>query len=441
MDNKMFLLFIFSAVLVSVEAEPVQDKQALLDFLNSMNHSPHLNWDENSSVCQTWRGVTCNTDESRVIAIRLPGAGLSGLIPPNTLTRLSALETVSLRSNGITGFFPDGFSELKNLTSLYLQSNKFFGPLPLDFSVWNNLTVVNLSNNSFNGSIPYSISNLTQLTSLVLANNSLSGVIPDIYIPSLQELNLANNKLNGVVPKSLLRFPSWAFSGNNLTSVTTVSSLSPAFPMKPPYNAIPSKKNKGLNETALLGIIIGVCSLGFAVIAGVMVLCCYDYAAGVVEPVMKSKKNEVSSKAESSGSREDKNKIVFFEDCKLAFDLEDLLRASAEILGKGNFGTTYKAALEDATTVVVKRLKEVSVGKREFQQQMEVVGKIKHDNVDTLRAYYYSKDEKLVVSDYYQQGSVSSMLHGNYVEPFSLISKKLTVILSLASLIFFKSSL
>ncbi|MCH94603.1 putative inactive receptor kinase, partial [Trifolium medium] len=89
----------------------------------------------------------------------------------------------------------------------------------------------------------------------------------------------------------------------------------------------------------------------------------------------------------------------------------DLLRASAEILGKGTFGTTYKAALEDATTVAVKRLKEVTVGKREFEQQMEVVGKIKHENVDTLRAYYYSKDEKLVVSDYYQQGSVSSILH------------------------------
>ncbi|GAU35130.1 hypothetical protein TSUD_394550 [Trifolium subterraneum] len=408
MDKNLFLLFMFSAVLVSVEAEPVEDKQALLDFLNRMNHSPHINWDENSSVCQTWRGVTCNTDQTRVIEIRLPGAGLSGPIPPNTLNRLSALETVSLRLNGITGFFPDDFSELKNLTSLYLQSNKFSGPLPLDFSVWSNLSVLNLSNNSFNGSIPFSIANLTHLSSLVLANNSLSGEIPDLNIHSLQLLNLANNNLSGVVPKSLLRFPSSAFSGNNLTSNT--STLPPAFPMHPPYT-FPPKKTKGLSETALLGIIIGVCALGFAVIAVVMILCCYDFAASGVKESVKSKKKEVSMKAESSASR-DKNKIVFFEDCNLAFDLEDLLRASAEILGKGTFGTTYKAALEDATTVAVKRLKEVTVGKREFEQQMEVVGKIKHENVDALRAYYYSKDEKLVVSDYYHQGSVSSILHG-----------------------------
>nr|WIL59848.1 nodulation protein [Melilotus officinalis] len=142
-----------------------------------------------------------------------------------------------------------------------------------------------------------------------------------------------------------------------------------------------------------------------------MAFCCRDNAAGVKEPVKKSKKKEVYMKAESSASQ-DKNKIVFFDNCNLAFDLEDLLRASAVILGKGTFGTTYKAALEDVTTVVVKRLKEVNVGKKEFQQHMEVVGKIKHENVDALRAYYYSKDEKLVVSDYYQQGSVSSILHG-----------------------------
>jgi serine/threonine protein kinase len=88
------------------------------------------------------------------------------------------------------------------------------------------------------------------------------------------------------------------------------------------------------------------------------------------------------------------------------------LRASAEVLGKGTFGTVYKAALEDATTVAVKRLKEVTVGKREFEQQMEIVGRIRHENVVALRAYYYSKEEKLMVYDYYEQGSVSSMLHG-----------------------------
>ncbi|ESW09552.1 hypothetical protein PHAVU_009G136800 [Phaseolus vulgaris] len=407
MDKKLPLLYIFSAVLVSVVAEPVEDKQALLDFLDSINHSPHVNWDANTSVCQSWRGVTCNSDKSRVIALRLPGAGLSGPIPPNTLSRLSALEIVSLRSNGISGPFPDGFSELKNLTSLYLQSNKFSGPLPLDFSVWNNLSVVNLSSNYFNGSIPFSISNLTHLASLVLANNSLTGEIPDLNIPSLHELNLANNNLSGVVPTSLLRFPSSAFAGNNLTSATA---LPPAFPVQPPA-VPPAEKSKGLSEPALLGIIIGASVLGFVVIAGFLIVCCYQNTDVNVQP-MKSQKKQANLKTQSSGSQDKNNKIVFFEGCDLAFDLEDLLRASAEILGKGTFGMTYKAALEDATTLVIKRLKDVTVGKRDFEQQMELVGRVKHDNVEAVRAYYYSKEEKLIVYDYYQRGSVSAMLHG-----------------------------
>lgn len=121
----------------------------------------------------------------------------------------------------------------------------------------------------------------------------------------------------------------------------------------------------------------------------------------------------MSAEKEISRSEEANNRLVFFEGCNYAFDLEDLLRASAEVLGKGTFGLSYKAILEDATTVVVKRLREVGVGKREFEQQMEIVGNIGHANVVALKAYYYSKDEKLMVYEYYSQGSVSALLHGN----------------------------
>ncbi|KAL9315667.1 hypothetical protein ACSQ67_016668 [Phaseolus vulgaris] len=363
MAEMLRLLLMIGAMLFGVRAEPMEDKQALLDFLHNISHSHHLiNWNKSSSVCKSWIGVTCNSEQSQVIALQLTRTGLSGPIPPNTLSRLSALQTVSLASNTITGSFPSDFSKLNNLIYLYLQFNKFSGPLPSDFSVWKNLSIVNLSNNSFNGSIPFSLSNLTHLSSLVLANNSLS------------------------------------------------DALSPSFLVQPPNPHPTTKKSKGLREPALLGIIIGACMLGIAVITVFVIVCCYE-KGGTSGQKVKSQNGEVSRKKEGSESR-DKNRIVFFEGCNLAFDLEDLLRASAEVLGKGTFGTVYKAALEDATTVAVKRLKDVMVGKREFEQQMEMVGRIRHDNVAALRAYYYSKEEKLMVYDYYEQGSVSSMLHG-----------------------------
>lgn len=420
MSKKAHVLFVFSAVffigtLIShITADIDEDKQALLDFLHNISHSRHLNWKKGTSVCKNWTGVICDKDQSRVVDLRLPGLGFHGLIPPNTLSRLSALEVLSLRSNSISGHFPSDFSKLGNLASLYLQYNKFSGPLPFDFSVWGKLTIINLSNNGFNGTIPSSISNLTHLTALNLANNSFSGDIPDLNIPSLQELNLTNNHLTGRVPPSLNKFPSWVFSGNNVSSESVVPS---ALPVQPP-NAQPSRKTRKLGEPAILGIAIGSCVLAFALAALLMIVCCSNKGDGSGF-VGKPQKKESSSKKGASESQDKSNRLSFFEGSSFAFDLEDLLRASAEILGKGTFGTTYKAALEDATTLVVKRLKEVTVGKREFEQQMEIVGRIKHENVAALRAYYYSKDEKLMVYDFYDQGSVSAMLHGNGIKFFN----------------------
>ncbi|TKY60696.1 inactive receptor kinase [Spatholobus suberectus] len=400
---------LFCLILWQGSGEPVEDKEALLDFVNKFSPSRPLNWNESSPMCASWTGVTCNEDKSRVIAIRLPGVGFHGTIPPDTISRLSALQTLSLRSNVISGHFPSDFSNLRNLSFLYLQFNNLSGPLP-DFSAWKNLTVVNLSNNHFNGSIPASLNNSTQLAGLNLANNSLSGEIPDLKLSRLQVLNLSNNNLQGSVPKSLLRFPESAFSGNNI-SFGSFPAVSPA--PQPAYApSLKSSKRGRLSETALLGIVIAGGVLGLVAFVSLMFVCCSRRGDEDEAFSGKLHKGEMSPEKAVSRNQDANNKLVFFEGCNYAFDLEDLLRASAEVLGKGTFGTAYKAILEDATTVVVKRLKEVAVGKKDFEQHMEIVGSLKHENVVELKAYYYSKDEKLMVYDYYSQGSISSMLHG-----------------------------
>jgi len=69
MAKMLGLLFMIGAMFFGVVAEPVEDKQALLDFLHNINHSHYLNWNKNTSVCKRWIGVTCNTDQSQVIAL------------------------------------------------------------------------------------------------------------------------------------------------------------------------------------------------------------------------------------------------------------------------------------------------------------------------------------------------------------------------------------
>ncbi|OIV93644.1 hypothetical protein TanjilG_04876 [Lupinus angustifolius] len=410
-------IYVLCLVLVKGNGEPVEDKEILLDFVKKFPPLRPLNWNESSSVCDNWIGVTCNEKGSKIIAIRLPGFGFHGTIPPNTISKLISLQILSLRSNFISGNFPSDFSKLRNLSFLYVQFNNLSGPLP-DFSVWKNLSVVDLSNNGFNGSLSVSLSNLTQLSSLNLANNSISGEIPDLMLPRLQLLNLSNNNLHGVVPNSLKRFPESAFYGNNISlGVGNSSADSPVHPPLVYGPSLKSRKHGRLGEMALLGIVIAGGVIGLVGFAFLMLVCFsrrrtdedgdgHDAFGRELQKGGMSPEKAVSRKQDAS------NKLTFFEGCNYAFDLEDLLRASAEVLGKGTFGTAYKAVLEDANTVVVKRLKDVAVGKKDFEQHMEIVGNLKHENVVELKAYYYSKDEKLMVYEYYSEGSIASMLHG-----------------------------
>ncbi|KAG6537252.1 hypothetical protein ZIOFF_002339 [Zingiber officinale] len=413
----VFAVWLSTFVAGSNAGSLVEDRQALLDFVASIPNSGGLNWSLAISVCGGWKGVTCNPDKSRIVAVRLLGIGFSGPVPPNTLSRLSDLRILSLQFNNISGSFPVDFANLTALTELHLQFNNFFGPLPSDFSPWENLTALDLSFNGFNGSIPATISNLTHLAVLNLSNNSFSGQIPDLGLPNLLFLNLSSNHLNGTIPKSLRRFPNSSFFDNNLSPTYTLAPSSPP-PLPPAPSPSPSSSPSSIsmrksNESLILGIAVGGCTLLSIVLALLLYLFCSRRTDK--NSVLSGKRSMEDRSPEKAVCRnqEVNNRLVFFEGCAFAFDLEDLLRASAEVLGKGTHGTAYKAMLEDATMVVVKRLKEVGVGKKEFEQQMEMVGRIRHENIVDLRAYYYSKDEKLMVYDYFTEGSVSALLHGN----------------------------
>jgi hypothetical protein len=118
--------------------------------------------------------------------------------------------------------------------------------------------------------------------------------------------------------------------------------------------------------------------------------------------------------AKSGGSTAGSKKLIYFGPMAAAppFDLEDLLRASAEVLGKGAFGTAYKAVMESGAAVAVKRLKDVDLPEPEFRERIAAIGAVQHELVVPLRAYYFSKDEKLLVYDYMSMGSLSALLHG-----------------------------
>lgn len=412
-----------------VDSEPVQDKQALLAFLTKVPHENRLQWNPSASVC-TWFGIECDANQSFVYSLRLPGVGLIGPIPPNTLGRLSQLRVLSLRSNRLSGEIPSDFSNLTLLRSLYLQNNVFMGDFPPSLTGLTRLSRLDLSSNNFTGSIPFSVNKLTHLTGLLLQNNQFAGSLPSVDLLNLTDFNVSNNKLNGSIPQVLAKFPASSFSGNLQLCGRPLPPCNPFFPSPapspseiPPGPPSSHKKSRKLSTVAIVLIAVGSALVALLLLL-FLILCLRrkQRSRPAKTPKPPATARAVAVEAGTSSSKDDitggsaeaeRNKLVFFEGGIYSFDLEDLLRASAEVLGKGSVGTSYKAVLEEGTTVVVKRLKDVVVTKRDFETQMEVLGKIKHDNVVPLRAYYYSKDEKLLVSDFMPAGSLSALLHGS----------------------------
>lgn len=110
---------------------------------------------------------------------------------------------------------------------------------------------------------------------------------------------------------------------------------------------------------------------------------------------------------------EERKELVFFDD-KAKFQMGELLRASAEALGHGILGNSYKAMLNDGSTIVVKRLRDLKpLSKEEFAKILNAIAEMKHPNLLPLLAYYHSRDEKLMLYTYAERGNLFSRLHGN----------------------------
>ncbi|KAK9265758.1 hypothetical protein L1049_025243 [Liquidambar formosana] len=127
----------------------------------------------------------------------------------------------------------------------------------------------------------------------------------------------------------------------------------------------------------------------------------------------QEEKNKEKNEQITTEDGEEKGKLIFMDGIEGGLELGDLLKASAEGLGNGNFGNCYKAMLDDRPAMVVKRLKDVKpLTSEEFANQLLFIAGLKHPNLLPVLAYYYSKDEKLVVYKYAQKGNLFSRIHG-----------------------------
>ncbi|KAM1189284.1 hypothetical protein ACFX2J_024974 [Malus domestica] len=84
-------------------------------------------------------------------------------------------------------------------------------------------------------------------------------------------------------------------------------------------------------------------------------------------------------------------------------------------LGEGGFGSVYWGQLWDGSQIAVKRLKVWSNNAdMEFAVEVEILARVRHKNLLSLRGYCAEGQERLIVYDYMPNLSLLSHLHGQH---------------------------
>ncbi|XP_024959015.1 pollen receptor-like kinase 4 [Cynara cardunculus var. scolymus] len=423
--SSLFQLLLFISILHLVNSS---DNDTLLDFKNSLINGDKLTtWNPLTTPCDgntpNWDGLLCANDT--VWGIRLEGKELGRTIDTKILTKLPSLLTISFQNNSFEGGFPE-FKRLRGLRSIFLTANRFSGEIPANaFDGMKRLKKLYLANNKFHGKIPASLTTLPKLRDLLLENNRFEGEIPMFVKDNLTIVNFTNNNLRGPIPKRLQEFPASQFSGNGelcgapLGTQCKVATSTPDSSSTSPSTSATSGNNTSTTTTIItvLVVVAAVVAIAAAFIIlqqfGPSSTNCLQVSACKKGP--SSEHNEMEQGCATATAVVKKaDALTFLRDDVEKFNLAELLKASAVILGGGAFGSSYKAVLSRQRVVVVKKFEQMNnVTKDEFVNHMQRLGKLDHPNVLPVIAFYYRREEKLFVVDYVENISLAVHLHGN----------------------------
>lgn len=435
-DNPFCSLLLFPLLLlIFITLPPLVrsgDAEALLALRVSMDPLGALPWGQGGGDVCHWQGVK-ECLNGRVTKLVVERFNLSGPLDARSLNQLDQLRVLSFKENSIFGQIPE-LPGLANLKSLYLNNNRFSGGIPVSLARMHRLKVVVLSENRLSGQIPEAFVSLSRLYVLFVQDNRLSGGIPPLNQSSLRFLNVSNNLLSGRIPPTaaLAKFDGSSFVANaDLCGeqIQRPCRLGPS--TSPSYSLVPGgiRHHHKWNKKLILIPILSV--VGFVllcIIAMIFISCLRNrggekeaggkVAARGVEEGTHSGAADENSESKHGGFSWDQGgeglgSLTFVGDEKMNYSLEALLKASAETLGRGTLGSTYKAVMESGYILTVKRLKDARYPTmEEFRRHIEILGRLRHPNLVPLRAYFQAKEERLLVYDYFPNGSLFSLVHG-----------------------------
>ncbi|KAK3436971.1 hypothetical protein EUGRSUZ_C01556, partial [Eucalyptus grandis] len=332
----------------------------------------------------------------QLIELELSNNNLSGLIPREVLSLFTISIIFSLAHNQLSGSLPSQVGSLINLGELDLSYNKLMGPIPISIGKCLVLGQLNLAFNSFHGEIPLALSTLRNLQELDVSHNNLSGEIPSFLaqLTYLKYLNLSSNKLEGEVPKQGVFLNASAVSvikNRNLCGGIAELNL--------PSCKSNTSKPLWTNKVRVIATVTAVLSYF------ILCLCLFIF--------WYQRKNLKKNTSSIEFPLKHKFSMVSYE---------ELFRASEgfseiNVIGKGRYGTIYKATTQEAGLVAVKVLNLGHRGaSKSFISECQTLGAIRHRNLVKIvnvcsSVDYHGNDFKALLYEYMANGSLENWIH------------------------------
>lgn len=290
-------------------------------------------------------------------------------------------DNISTNCNDINGFF------------LNVSNNIISGGISRHVGVnWECMKFLDASSNKISGQIPKSLLNIKNLTVLLLNNNNLSGGVPprSIHLKSGVKFNFSFNNL----PSSSPEKPSSVDLLNSTASLDTNSGKSGASTFELVLIIVPS---------VIIIILVALISI-------------YLYRRNRrpnPNPVVALTSSRPTLPPRPHNQQEP---LVVFKEIGVKLTLDTVVQATGNFtlkncIGSGGFGSTYRAEISSGVTVAVKRLTvEMCQGLRQFNAEIQSLGRIRHPNLVTLIGYYASTSEMFLIYNYLPGGNLEKFI-------------------------------
>ncbi|XP_062231508.1 probably inactive leucine-rich repeat receptor-like protein kinase At3g28040 [Phragmites australis] len=360
-------------------------------------------------------------------------------LPPE-LGLLRNLTVLDLRSTGLYGSMPGDLCESGSLAVLQLDGNSLAGPIPDSIGNCSALYLLSLGHNGLTGPIPAGIAELEKLEILRLEYNNLSGEIPQQLggLENLLAVNISHNRLVGRLPASgvFQSLDASALEGNlGICSPLVTEPCRMNVPK--PLVLDPNEYTHGGGDNNLVtsgggagvprkrrflsvSAMVAICA-AIAIILGVIVVTLLNMSARrrAEAAVTEKELESIVTSSTKSGKLTAGKMVTFGPGSSLrSEDLvggADTLLSKATEIGRGVFGTVYRASVREGRVVAIKKLVTVNIvqSSDDFDREVRILGKAKHPNLMPLKGYYWTPQLQLLITDYAPHGSLEARLQGN----------------------------